>query len=97
MSRDKRDFEDDGRTITDMSALERPSLFGHLPRRGKRPGQAEQTAPELFHEENKEQVDPQIRKWYILGALKAGLLIGLAFIVGLGLLILLMLLLWGAF
>lgn len=35
------------------------------------------------------------RRWYVLGALKAALLIGLVFIVGLGLAILLMIWFWG--
>ena len=37
---------------------------------------------------------PEERRWYVLGAMKAGLLIGLAYIVGLGLVVLLFL--WGA-
>lgn len=36
------------------------------------------------------------RRWYALGALKAALLIGLAYAVGLGLVILMLLFLWGA-
>lgn len=95
MARDRRDFEDDGRTIADMSDVSRPSLFGHLPVREKGtkplPQEAVSQGPE------QEPLSPEARRWAILGALKAALLIGMAFIVGLGLVILLLLLIWGAF
>ena len=41
-------------------------------------------------------IPPEDRKWYVLGALKAALLIALAFIVGLGIVIFVLLKLWGA-
>ncbi|HIS47896.1 MAG TPA: hypothetical protein IAB46_10185 [Candidatus Scybalocola faecigallinarum] len=38
---------------------------------------------------------PKERRWVILGALSSALLIGLAFIVGLGLIVALMVIFWG--
>ena len=97
MARKPREYEDDdGRTIADMSGVSRPSLLGHLPK-----GTGGRKNPDGFHPSQsslpQEEVSPKARMWYMLGALKAALLIALAFIVGLGLLVLLMLLIWGAF
>lgn len=44
--------------------------------------------------EQPELMTPQERRMYVLGALKAALLIGLAFIVGLGLVVLFLLQIW---
>ena len=68
--------DDDGRTIADMSDIGRQPLF--LPRLPENDRPWEQTG--LTKEE---------RLWYTLGALKAALLIALAFIGGLGLIVLL--------
>lgn len=94
MSEDKkRREEDDGRTIADMSALSDSSLswFGRMPegsgREGGRRG-APHEAPQFSRRE---------RFFAVLGALKASLLIGLAFIGGLGILILLLQLIWNIF
>lgn len=88
----KRVYEDDdGRTIADMSGVSRPNLF--LPRlpprqRDSRPA----TQPEPL-ERNAPGGQPELsreeRRWYILGALKASLLIALVFGAGLGLVVLL--------
>ncbi len=77
--------DDDGRTIADMSGIDGgfSNPFGNK----KKP----------VNEPQKEnpQSDPIMTKketmWYVFGALKAALLIGGAFIVGLGLLIWLLL------
>lgn len=81
--------DDDGRTIADMSGVSAPSpVFGGY---GKKNITQE--------EDEKPEVQPfdmtrQERKMYIFGALGAALLIAGAFIVGLGLAILLMVLAW---
>ena len=95
----KDDFyeEDDGRTIADMSGIERqPTFLPHFhrkrsdfsapdaPRANDRPW--ESAAGELTREE---------RNAAIRGALKAGILIALAFLAGGALLILAMQVFWG--
>lgn len=97
MARKPREYEDDdGRTIADMSDLSRPSLlFWHLKGPGDRRPAGRDSRPKPALPED--DISPKARMWYMLGALKAALLIALAFIVGLGLLVLLMLLIWGAF
>ncbi|MDE7171415.1 MAG: hypothetical protein K2O11_05995 [Oscillospiraceae bacterium] len=81
--------DDDGRTIADMSGIERQSLF--LPRIPKRdrPAPPAQPEPERDRPWETSELSPEERRWYILGALKASLLIALAFIGGLGLIVLL--------
>lgn len=110
----RRDAEDDGRTIADMSGVERPGLFrpgrpdDAFRQNGSSPGRSSQErsvqsgflrsgSPEERTDRPWEQPDvltPQERRMYALGALKAALFIGLAFIVGLGAVILVMLLIW---
>ncbi len=98
--------EDDGRTIADMSAVESPNLF-RIRRPGSAQGtslerrQSKNPPPEdpagRAAERPWEQPDlltPRERRMYMLGALKAALLIALAFIAGLGLLILILLRIW---
>lgn len=95
MARKRKEYEDDdGRTIADMSGVSRPSLIGHLPRPHRTSGETERHRPTALPED---EIPAKTRMWYMLGALKAALLIALAFIVGLGLLVLLLLLIWGAF
>lgn len=86
--------EDDGRTIVDMSGVGDDSLFslGKISRKDfqnpddeKKSKNPYDYSPDITREE---------RRWYILGALKAALLIGGAFIVGLGLLVFLLTLIW---
>ena len=97
MAKKRKEYQDDdGRTIADMSGVSRPSLMGHMPigsRTRKPVDEAFSARPGLPQED----ISPGARLWYMLGALKAALLIALAFIVGLGLLVLLMLLIWGNF
>lgn len=83
--------DDDGRTIADMSGVGAPApMFGGIGKKKMEQEQPEeeQTPPiDLTHKE---------RRMYIFGALGAALLIAGAFIVGLGLAILLMLLVWNS-
>ena len=99
MARKREWDDDDGRTIASMSDVGRQNLF--IPRKPIR-DERKQNAPESEFERSKkdrpweqsEQFTKQERRWYAFGALKAALLIAMAFIVGLGLAILLMILLW---
>ena len=77
--------EDDGRTIADMSGIERPSL--RLPRRERDLQSPAPQAPES-------EFSPEERRVYAFAALRAALLIGLALLAGLGAVILLLLALW---
>ncbi len=89
MARQRKTYDDDdGRTIVDMSGVERPSMFGHLPKSEKKnpvfsaPEEKKPDRPWEDHSFSKSE-----RRAAIRGALSAALLIGLAYIVGLGLLI----------
>lgn len=104
----KKEYDDDdGRTIADMSGIDRPGVF--FPRKVGSPHSRSREhspycGPEDPQEENGRQAarpweedsafGREERRMYIFGALKAALLIGLAFIVGLGLLMVLLLLIW---
>ncbi len=85
MARSKRTYDDDdGRTIVDMSGVERPSMFGHLPtgKENRAFQKPEEVKPERPWEEsgwNRSERNAAVR-----GALKAALLIAGAYIVGLG-------------
>lgn len=97
MTRKKKVYDDDdGRTIADMSGIGSQPMF--LPRvpGAQRGRPAEQPGAEPADDRPWEDssMSREDRRMYILGALKAGLLIALVFIVGLGLLILLLLWLW---
>ena len=81
------DLEDDGRVIADMSAVERPSLLGHVPERRR---DVEPRAPRRPRVE----LTTKERLWMALGALKAGLTIGCVYVVVLGLVIVVLLALW---
>lgn len=87
-------FEDDGRTVADMSGIEHDSIW--LPRRRKQghtPAQQPQQTSDRPWEE-----DPQLtgreRLWAILGALKATLLICGVYLLGLLALLALLFTLW---
>ena len=93
MKREPREYEDDdGRTVADMSEVHRRNVF--LPRG------THQESPKCENEKNEStsnQNPPLNRKEtrsFIMGALSAGLLIALVFIIGLGLAIAIMLLIW---
>lgn len=95
MARKKVYDDDDGRTIADMSQVDRQRLF--VPRRGahNRPeAPTQEPEEERPWEAAKRLLSRQERRWYLLGALKAALLIAGVFIVIFGLAILLMILAW---
>lgn len=103
MARRKEWDEDDGRIIADMSGIERPRFF--VPGTGSRKSSTEQR-PDTLQEEAKEQAanerywengsefTSKERRMYVLGALKAALLIAFAFIAGLGAAVWLMIQFW---
>ncbi len=82
-------WEDDGRTIADMSGIGRPALWAVRRRSGK-------TEPKVAPDAGSEALDltRKERLFYALGALKAALLIGAAFMAGLGLVIGFLCMLW---
>ena len=89
----RRDFEDDGRTIADMSGIERPSLFAfRRPGTSKAPSSFEQERPQKARSE--EKLDRKQSRTYIAGALLAGLLIAAVFIICGAIAIALMTLFW---
>lgn len=86
MKNKNEEFEDDGHTIVDMSQVERPNLFSF-----RRNDTADH---EVKNKRNKDNYSysKEERRWAIFGALKASMLIGLAYIVVLGLVVLLLVL-----
>lgn len=87
MSKKEKDlFEDDGRTIADMSAVTRRNPFGFVPRDND-PARASHAETGSTGENS--TLTRKERIWAILGAMKAVLLIGLCFAVGLAVVILL--------
>lgn len=90
MSMKKRVYDDDdGRTIADMSNVSRQRLL--IPRLSPQSSSARSQRQDDNAAQPNIQLSRQERRWYILGAVKAGLLIALAFIVGLGIVVLLFL------
>ena len=86
MSRENKDaFEDDGRTIADMSGVSRRNLFGFIPRDNT---PVTKINPVNTSARESSTLTRKERIWAILGALKAVLLIGLCFAVGLAVVIL---------
>ncbi len=85
------DFEDDGRVIADMSGVERGGGWGagRRPRRGAPRG----AAPAGGREPDLRFTTTE-RLWMALGALKAGLVVGLVYVVFLGLVIVALLAIW---
>ena len=79
--------DDDGRTVADMSDLYVRTPIGYY-RLGDRAERAARRKAAAEARRAPAETSPEDRKSYIWGALSAALLIGLAFIVGLGLLIL---------
>ena len=79
--------------IADMSGIETPSLFAPFSGRKKR---REGEVPKVKNDRPWEDssLNKKERFWYAMGALKAALLIGLAYLAGLAAMILLLLLLW---
>lgn len=88
MSKKKVYDDDDGRTIAPMDDVHSASVFGGwLP---SNMGDKLSRRSQKNSDDQDQQVSPQERRYYVLGALAAALLVGLAFIVGLGLIIALM-------
>ncbi len=79
-----REDWDDGRTVADMSEVTRPRLFS-----GGKPKKEEKKAERIMVE-----YTPSERRWAVLGALRAALLIALVYLAGLALVIALLIRLW---
>ena len=100
MARKKKVYEDDdGRTIADMSGITRPRMFipSHVERDRMKPVTQESVDDRKENrpwEKEDDLMTPRERRWYVLGALKAALLIALTFIAGLGLLIAVLIWVW---
>ena len=89
MAKKKYD-DDDGRTIFDMSAVEKPNLFSFNPpymdeERPRKKGDDEpSSASDRPWESSHDEMPHEMRRAYVWGALKASLLIASAFVVGMG-------------
>jgi len=89
MSDQHKEWEDDGRTVADMSGLDRP-LRPHRRKAGAPP-------PEPANDRPWEQAPDWTAKekfWAVLGAMKATLLIAGVYLAGLAVLLLILFLLW---
>ena len=83
--RKREPFEDDGRTIADMSGIApQPTI---VPRRKPR------NEPETNSGEGLELTRKE-KRWAVLGAMKAALLIAGAYLLGLGILLGILFLIW---
>lgn len=93
--RKRREYDDDdGRQIADMSGVERPNLLTvRTPPKAEKADDAEQPSAKPEWENPAASMPKEDRRAFIWGALSASLLIGLAFLVGIGLVILLITLL----
>ena len=89
--RKHEEFEDDGRTIADMSGIgPAPTLRPHRRK-------SDVPAPETANDRPWEQAPDWTRKekfWAVLGAMKATLLIACAYLAGLAVLLGVLFLLW---
>lgn len=95
--------DDDGRQIADMSGIGHPNLFvprfgqngdSDAARHGAPPEPGQGPAPDRPWEQGADGLSPKERRMYILGAMKASMLVGLVYVGGLGAVILLLLWLW---
>lgn len=95
--------DDDGRTIADMSQVERPGMFGHLPRsfsdrQKDSAASGRNTSPRMAQDGADGTEQPPFtrreRMKYTWMALRAGLLVALVYILGCSLVIALLYLLW---
>lgn len=92
--KDKKTFEDDGRTIADMSGID--GYSGSALMRGlfaKKNKERQSSETQIDESSLQEQMPKEERRAYVLGAIGAVLLIGAAFMGGIGLIIWLMTLL----
>ena len=103
MSQKDKYEEDDGRTVADMSEVGGVPLFGAI--RELKASQKKQNTPQettrspygdFFNEEDKTIISKEERRMWILAAMKAGLLIALAYGAGFAILIILMITIGGA-
>ncbi len=86
MSKENKDtFEDDGRTIADMSGITHRNPFGFAPRDNDT---LKHHSAIGVNTGDRSTMTRKERIWAILGAMKAVLLIGLCFAVGLAIVIL---------
>ena len=97
MARKEKHWEDDdGRTIADMSQVKRPSLFGNLPgsayQREEQPEEREEAKKSPPWVDN--SLSKQDRHAFFFGTMKASLLICAAYLVGFGVFILILTLLF---
>ncbi len=84
---DWKEYEDDGRTIADMSGVTRRSLFGIRPH-DPADLPAEHHLQDMEERDQEEVLTRREPWWAFLGMMKAVLLVGLCFAVGLALVIL---------
>lgn len=87
--KNKKSYEDDGRTIADMSMLSSNSWKLKRPEEDEKEEESENPRPWEQTGLTKEE-----RRWYILGTLKAALMIAGVYIVGIGLVGWLLLTFW---
>ena len=89
--RRRDDFEDDGRTIADMSGIgPAPTLRPHRRKADAPPPEPENDRPW----EQAPDWTPKEKFWAVMGVLKATLAIAGVYLVGLGVLLTVLLLLW---
>ena len=94
MSKRREYDDDDGRQIADMSGVERPNLFTvRTAPKAEKADDAEQPAAKPEWENPASSMPKDDRRAFIRGALTASLLIALAFLAGIGIVILLITLL----
>lgn len=93
MSKRREYDDDDGRRIADMSGVDRMPLYGVGSRRTSKQKEEDPSASQPAPEKAQPMMPKSDRRAFVWGALSAALLIGLAFIVGLGLVVLLFVLL----
>lgn len=99
MKRKKEDnFIDDGRTIIDMSGVERPALFGRNFKEEKRKRRELEDLGEVKEEKpwekEKNKMSKEERGLVLKGALRASLLVWLCYAVVFGIVILIMFLIF---
>ena len=104
--RKDRDFEDDGRTVADMSDVDSQSVLSGLLTFRRPPGSRRELTADSAHpgedgesgrksqDPQQQYISPEERRMWIFGSIRAALLIGLVYIGVLGGVIALMVLLW---
>lgn len=77
--------DDDGRTVFDMSSVEKPNLFGFNPRyMDEEPTRSDDDAAANDRPWEDNEMPKEMRRAYVWGALKASLLIASAFVGAIG-------------